>query len=242
MTVDFTQISKWITLLLRPIHWLLITFYFRVTICHADRIPRGVPIILTPTHRSMLDSLFITQLMGGPVHYLVNEGNFHGFQGWLLRKMACISINLAHPSHHAMRQCTAIVEAGKPLVIFPEATIYYYPPNQVHVPLTPGAAWVSLLVAKEIAPGAPVIVPIRLNYSDLQLKFRSRVEVVVQPPIDTGPYCELPKKEARQQLTERIQRELGDIANDSRVEEFPATEFLRQHGRKIMSWDASADP
>ncbi len=231
MPTDRPRISRVVLFLLRPIHWLFITFYFRVTIKHADRLPRGVPIILTPTHRSMWDSFFLAKLLGYPPYYLVNEGNFHGFQGWLLRHMGCISINLSRPSHHGLRQCTALVEAGKPLVIFPEATIYYYEPNQVHVPLSTGAAWVSLMVAREMTSGSPLLVPIRLNYSERQLRFGSRIEVVVEPAIDSAPYVLLPKKEGRTELTNAIQERLGDVVNESTREEFPAAEFLAEYRR-----------
>ena len=235
MTETPPRISPLVLLILRPIHWFLMTFYFRVTIRHAERLPQDVPIILAPTHRSMLDSLFLAKLLGRQPYYLANRLNYRGLQGWMMRKMGCISLNLAHPSHQVMKQCTMLVQAGQPLVMFPEATIYYYPPDQVHVPLAPGVAWLSLNVALEIAPRAPVIVPIRLNYSDLQLRFRSRIEVIVQSPIDVAPFMALPKKAAREQLTDLIRTQLGDHPNASTREEFPATEFLEENRRMLRS-------
>ena len=80
------------------------------------------------------------------------------------------------------RHALELVTKGEPLVMFPEATIYYYRPDEVH-PLKRGAAWIGL-TAKDRCPSIPVrIVPVRLNYADRFLRFRSRIEVVVQEPI-----------------------------------------------------------
>jgi len=220
--------SPWIVAVLRPIHWFLMRFYLRVEVRHRERLPIGRPMILAPTHRSMWDSLVLSYLTGGPLRYLVNVTNFSGVQGWIMRRMGCIAVDLDHPSHLAMRQCREAIESGEPLVVFPEATIYYYPPNHVHHPITLGVAWLALGGTRTALDQMPLVVPIRLNYSDLQLKYRSRVQIVVEEPIEPSQYLGLPRKEARAALTAGLRSRLGDVANDSIRERFPAWEFLKE--------------
>jgi 1-acyl-sn-glycerol-3-phosphate acyltransferase len=237
-----SRYSPWLYSFIKPIHWILIRFYFRVKIVNIDRFPTSGPVIVTPTHRSKWDGFFVTQMvlavLKKPPHYLVNEGNFRGLQGWILSRMGCVSINLFRPSHEALRHCRDLIESGTPLVIFPEATIYYYPPNHVHAPLAAGAAWMAMSVAKEGTEGQPKILPVRLNYSRIKLGFGAKIEVVLEDPIDMSAYSELSKKEARNAITSDLQRRLGDVENPSKVEEFPATEFLKSIGRKTRNHEA----
>ena len=73
-------------------------------------------------------------------------------------------------------------------------------PGEVH-PLKPGAAWLALPGRRWAPEPAPLVVPIRLNYGDRRLRFRSRIEVVVGEPIDPGDYRHLPRKDAIRAMT-----------------------------------------
>ena len=90
------RVSPWLVAVLRPIHWFLIRCYFRVSVRHREKLPVGVPMILAPTHRSKWDSLMLTHLTGRPLYYLASRNNFNGFQGWVMRRMGCIPINVDH--------------------------------------------------------------------------------------------------------------------------------------------------
>ena len=63
--------------------------------------------------------------------------------------------------------------------------------------------------------------PIRLNYSHRFLKFRSRIEVVVQEPIAVAPYVSHPGKEGVRMLTSQLQQSLGEVVNTSEEERYP---------------------
>src|SRR5207249_6865963 len=107
--------------------------------------------------------------------------------------------------------------AQEALVVFPEATIYYYAPHEVH-PLKPGVAWIALDCQRK-TPDIPLaIVPIRLVYADRFLRFRSRAEIVVQEPILVSKYADLPQKDAVSALTAEIQRALGDVVHEATEE------------------------
>ena len=222
------HISPWLATILRPIHRLLMRFYFRVEIKGRENLPDRVPMVLAPTHRSMWDSLILTHLTKRPVRYLASRNNFTGLQGWVMRRMGCIAINVERPSHHALRLCQTLIESARPVVVFPEATIYYYPPHEVHTPLKHGVAWLALRSVRSAEGVAPVVVPIRLVYSDLRLRFRTRIEIIVGSPIDPRDYRDLSPRAARIALPDDLCRRLGDMANDSIRERYPAVEFLAE--------------
>jgi 1-acyl-sn-glycerol-3-phosphate acyltransferase len=234
-----SHISRRLVVALWPFYRLLMRFYFRIEIRDRELLPTDRPIILAPTHRSKWDGLILTHLAGRPLRYLANRNNFVGVQGWFLRRLGSISINVENPGPRALRHCRELLEAGEPLVVFPEATIYYYSPGEVH-PIKPGAAWLALPGRAWPSGVSPLVVPIRLAYGDRKLRFGSRIEVIVGEPIDPDRYEELPSKDARAALTADLQRQLGDIVNTSTVERFPAVEFLASLDRPSPAIDKAA--
>jgi 1-acyl-sn-glycerol-3-phosphate acyltransferase len=194
--------------------------YFRVELRHEQRIPATGPVILVPTHRSRWDSFGLFRATRRPLHFLASHDEFVGIQGWFMHRLGAFPVDTEHPSPSVLRHCRELMAAGQALVIFPEATIYYYPPNHVH-PLKSGAAWLALDCQRR-DPAAPLtVVPIRLVYSDRYLKFRSRIVVDVREPIALTPYLNTPTKEAIRLLTAEIERALGDVVNESLAEQIP---------------------
>ena len=148
-----------------------------------------------------------------------------------MRRLGAFPVNVDRPGPGAIRHCRDLIRAGRTLVVFPEGTIYYYGPGEVH-PLKPGAAWLALPGRRWAPEPPPLVVPIRLVYGDRRLRFRSRIEVVVGEPIDPADYRHLPRKDAIRAMTSDLQSRLGDRVNDSSVERYPACAFLaRADGR-----------
>jgi 1-acyl-sn-glycerol-3-phosphate acyltransferase len=215
-----SQVSPWLFAVLRPIHRVFMAVYFRVEIRHPERIPASGPVILVPTHRSRWDAFGLFRSTRRRLHFLASHDEFVGAQGWFMRRLGAFPVDTERPSPSVMRHCRELLAAGEALVIFPEATIYYYPPHQVH-PLKPGAAWLAL-DAQRKDPATPLsVVPVRLVYSDRYLNFRSRIEVDVREPIPLAPFLEKPPKEAMHLLTADMQRALGDVVNESLAEQIP---------------------
>jgi fatty acid desaturase/1-acyl-sn-glycerol-3-phosphate acyltransferase len=216
-----SRISRPLAIVLRPIHRAFMPAYFRIALRHPERLPRAGPLILAPSHRSKWDSLVLSHLTGGPLRYLAAHEEFVGVQGWFMRRLGAFPINTSVPTPGPIRHALDLVAAGVPLVVFPEGTIFYSRPGEVH-PLRRGAAWLGLK-AQDRCPGTPVwIVPIRLNYGDRFLRFRSRIEIVVQEPITVSPYLSYPRKEGTRMLTADLQKSLGDVVNTSQEERYPA--------------------
>jgi fatty acid desaturase/1-acyl-sn-glycerol-3-phosphate acyltransferase len=213
-------------MVLRPIHRAFMPMYFRIGLRHPERLPRDGMVVLAPTHRSKWDSLVLSYLTGGPLRYLAAHFEFVGLQGWFMERLGAFRIKTSWPVPGPLRHAIDLVTAGERLVVFPEGTIFYYRPGEVY-PIKPGAAWIALR-AQRRSPGSTVhIVPIRLNYSDRFLRFRSRIEVVVQEPVAVASYVTLPEKEGVRMLTSEIQKSLGEVVNRSEDERYPA-EVLRR--------------
>ena len=221
-----SHISRPLASALWPIHREFMPAYFRIVLRHAERLPREGLFLLAPTHRSKWDSLVLSYLTGRPLRYLAAHFEFEGIQGWFMEHMGAFRIKTSWPVPGPLRHSIELVLAGKRLVIFPEGTIFYYRPGEVH-PIKPGAAWLALRAQRQ-APAVPVhIVPIRLNYGDRFLRFRSRIEVIVQEPIAVAPYVSRPRREGVRMLTSELQKSLGETVNTSEEERYPA-DGLRQ--------------
>ena len=246
-----SRISSWLVVVLWPFYRLLMRSYFRIEVRNRERLPADRPLIFAPTHRSKWDGFLLTHLAGRPLRYLANRNNFVGVQGWFMRRLGSTSINVEHPGHQALRSCRGLIEAGEPMVVFPEGTIFYYPPHQVH-PIKPGVAWLALPGRRWTSGVTPLVVPVRLAYGEPKPRFGTRIEVIVGEPIDPDRYRDLDPKEARAALTADLQRQLGDVVNTSTFERFPAVEFLASLDRptqaaigqrsKEIDWISGLDP
>lgn len=207
-----SHISRWLWWGLRPIHWLLMTFYFRVTVHGWRNVPKKGPVILCPTHRSRWDTLALYCATKRPLRFLTTRDEFIGTQNWFMRRMGAFPMNTHRPEPAVIRHCRELLLHGQPLVIFPEGALYYYPPDHVH-PIKPGAAWIALGCQDKLPDTPFAIVPVRLKYNERVLKFRSRITVEVRPPIPLSPYLELPRKQAIQRLSDDLQAALGDVVS-----------------------------
>jgi 1-acyl-sn-glycerol-3-phosphate acyltransferase len=209
------HITPWLAWMLRPIHNVFVPSYFRLTVRHADRIPRHGPVILTPTHRSRWDPVVLPWLTNRLLRSMASHDEFVGVQGWFMRNLGAFPVNTRRPSAGAIKACEEILRSGQILVIYPEGTIYRLPPDHVHT-LKPGTAWVALKVQEEM-PELPIpILPVRIRYGQTEPKFRTAVEVEVREPILVSDYLDRPEKEAIRALTAAIQAGMGDTVDDSR--------------------------
>jgi 1-acyl-sn-glycerol-3-phosphate acyltransferase len=226
-----SHFSRWLTVLLRPIHTIFTAMYFRVEVANGERIPVEGPAVLAVTHRSRWDAVVLYCATKRLMRFPASRDEFVGAQGWFMRRVGSFPIDTRRPSPAALRLCRDLILAGEALVLFPEGTIYYYPRGHVH-PIKPGAAWLALL-CQEHHPSTPVpLVPIRLVYGDRYPRFRTHLQIVVGEPIELGPYLKLPRRVAIRRLTADLQRALGDIVNESLAEMISPRGATISHARQ----------
>ncbi len=216
-----SRISPLLLAIFKPIHWLFMRLYFRVTVTGVEQIPIEGPVILAPTHRTRWDTFMLYHaLRKAPKLRLLRFLTSHdeateGFQGWVVSRFGGFPINTKRPSPSALKHCGEILLEGQVLVIFPEGDIFRIPPGEIH-PIKPGLAWIALKVQEELGETPLSIIPVRLNFEHRFLKFRSRAEVEFRTPIPVSNYKNRPDlttKEAIRTLTADVQAELGEVVN-----------------------------
>lgn len=215
-------VSKWLMWLIWPVHAML-RLFFKIEVVNGQRIPAAGPIILTPTHRSRWDPVLLPMATRRTLRFMASHDEFVGLQGWFMKRLGAFPVNTTKVGPSVLKACAKILKSGDALVIFPEGTIFYYRPGEVH-PIKPGSAWIAL-DAQTRLDGADVhVIPVRMVYSHRFPTFRTRVRIEVGEPIPVERYLDLPRKQSTPALTEAIQRGLGDRVNHSLVERVPTRE------------------
>lgn len=99
---------------------MLVKFLFRVQTVNFEQLPFGDRLIIMPNHVSFLDGLFLALYLPKNTVFAVNRERAHDFK--LILKFAnFIKIDQANP--YSMRKIINLVNAGVPVVIFPEGRI-----------------------------------------------------------------------------------------------------------------------
>ena len=210
-------VNRWLIRLMRPIHWLLIHGYFRVSFLGQEHIPATGPVLLVPTHRSRWDPVLLGGITRRILRFMASHDEFVGVQGFFMRLFGAYPVNTNRPGPTTIKTSVSILKGGDLLVIFGEGTIFFYPPDHVH-PLRPGAAWLALRVQKEMPDARLMVVPVRIRYGKTKPSFRVTAQLEAYPALDVSQYLDLPDRQAITDLTNEIQTGMGDILNTSKEE------------------------
>lgn len=181
--------------------------WFRVRASGRPNVPAEGAFILAPVHRSNLDFALVLVCTRRRMRYLAKDSLWKGQGFWAKVFTALGGIPVARGSadREALRTCIEVLEAGEPLVMFPEGTRQTGPVVQ---PLYDGTAFV------QSRTGVPVI-PVGIGGSEAAMPKGSkaikptRIAVVVGPamlPIDAeGPKA---RRAAVREQTDRLHTEL----------------------------------
>jgi 1-acyl-sn-glycerol-3-phosphate acyltransferase len=191
---------------------------YRVRIRGGENIPLEGGYVIAPSHRSMMDIPFVAWLTPRKIRYMGKESLFKvpGL-GPAFKALGGFPVARDGTDRKALRDAIAMLQAGEPLLVYPEGTRQHGPKIQ---PLEPGAAYLALRA------GVP-IVPVGIAGSEEILRSHGRHiptfhrvamvvgEPIASPPRDGGvvPRAEVDALSAR--LHDTLQ-ELLDIAYDIR--------------------------
>jgi 1-acyl-sn-glycerol-3-phosphate acyltransferase len=144
-------------------------------------------IVLTPNHCRPCDPTVVGVLgsaVGSSIYIMASWHLFMGnrFQAWFLRRMGAFSVYREGLDRAAVKAAIELlVEARRPLVIFPEGIITRT--NDRLGALNEGPAFIARSAAKQRAKNAPgartLLVPVALRY-----RFLGRLEESVVPVLD----------------------------------------------------------
>ena len=161
--------------------------WFRVRAEGTANVPSEGAFILSPVHRSNLDFLLVLVVTRRRMRYLAKDSLWKGPWGRLFTALGGIPVARGTADREALRTCIEVIEAGEPLVIFPEGTRQHGPVVQ---DCFDGPAFV------QSRTGVPII-PVGIGGSEAAMPKGSKVirphkaHLVVGPallPIETdGP-------------------------------------------------------
>jgi 1-acyl-sn-glycerol-3-phosphate acyltransferase len=124
--------------------------WFRVTVSGREHLPPSGPYIIAPVHRSNIDtplSAFVTRRR---VRFMGKDSLWKQKQiGAFLSLLGGFPVTRGTADLEALKRCVAVLDAGEPLVMFPEGT--RQSGHMLH-PLFEGPAYVALKRGVPIVP------------------------------------------------------------------------------------------
>lgn len=130
----------------------------RTTVIGAHNIPKTGAFLLAPIHRSNIDTPLVAAVTRRRLRFMGKDGLWKiSAIGWIMSALGAFPVSRGSADREAMRRCVEVLEAGEPLVMFPEGTRQFGPQVQ---PLFDGAAYVA------VKAGAPII-PVGVGGSEM---------------------------------------------------------------------------
>jgi 1-acyl-sn-glycerol-3-phosphate acyltransferase len=187
--------------------------FWRLSVEGGENIPSTGPFILSPVHRSNVDTPLVAACTSRKVHYMGKQEMWKfKLSAAFFTAMGGFPVNRGAADREALRTCVDYLTRGEPLVIFPEGTRRSGP---VVEEMFEGAAYVATKT------GAP-IVPVGIGGSEGAMpkgaKFLKPVKchLVIGPPL--FPEATEPGKAPRRavrELNERLQAELQRLFDEA---------------------------
>jgi 1-acyl-sn-glycerol-3-phosphate acyltransferase len=152
----------------------------RMAIEGREHVPRSGAYVLAPVHRSNIDTPIAACVTRRRLRFMGKDSLWkHQPAAWLLSALGGFPVVRGTADREALQRCIAVLEAGEPLVLFPEGERKSGPVVQ---PLFDGAAYVALKAGVPIVPvgigGSEAVMP-----KGAKFIHPSKVHVIVGAPI-----------------------------------------------------------
>ena len=156
----------------------------RMAIEGREHIPKHGAFVLAPVHRSNMDTPISSCVTRRRMRFMGKDSLWKGGPiSWLLSSLGGFPVARGTADREALHRCIAVLEAGEPLVLFPEGERKSGPTVQ---PLFDGAAYVALKAGVPIVPvgigGSEGVMP-----KGAKFILPKKVHVIVGPPILPPP-------------------------------------------------------
>jgi 1-acyl-sn-glycerol-3-phosphate acyltransferase len=210
---------RWELALYRVVRAIVVAFcrlFWRLSIEGAEHVPASGAYVLAPVHRSNIDTLVVAGVVRRRLRYMGKASLWKvGWVGKVLSALGGFPVHRGTADREALRRCIEVVQAGEPLVVFPEGTRQSGPRVQ---PLFEGAAYVATRT------GVP-IVPVGIGGSEAAMPKGSKllrpvkVHLVVGEPLypaPPGPSGRAPRS-AVHVLTEQLAGRLQELFDQAQA-------------------------
>jgi 1-acyl-sn-glycerol-3-phosphate acyltransferase len=187
-------------------------YFRRIEARGLDRYPaRGAVLVVANHPAAWTDALVLDVVFRRELHFVAHDELFHPWiRGVFLRLFASLPVRHRHEGPRAVAlnrvtfdRCHTELRRGAAIAVFPEGVSGS---DRELRPLKTGAA---RLVLEHVAAGdeAPVVLPVAIHYED-RTRFRTRVDLMVGPPVPVVAPCVEDAEPARHALTAEIARSL----------------------------------
>lgn len=201
---------------MRAVVVLVVRLVTRVRVEGREHVPATGAFVLAPVHRSIVDTPIAACVTRRRMRFMGKDSVWtYRPVGWLASSLGAFPVTRGTADREALRRGIAVLEAGEPLVLFPEGERKSGPVVQ---PLFDGAAYIA------VRSGVP-IVPVGIGGSERVLpkgtRFPrpARVHVVVGPPIvpPVAPDGGRLPRSAVKDLSAQLHAELQRLFDDAQV-------------------------
>lgn len=208
-----SRTSKMLYTLIRGLVVGLCVGYTRTKVVGKHNIPSTGAFLLAPIHRSNIDTPLAAAVTRRRLRFMGKDTIWKVKPiGWIISALGAFPVTRGTADREALKRCVAVLEAGEPLVLFPEGTRQSGPIVQ---PLFDGAAYVA------VKAGVPII-PVGIGGSEGVMPKGSKmiyprkcVVVVGEPiiaPLDASG--KVPRS-AVKDVTEMLSQELQRLFNEA---------------------------
>jgi 1-acyl-sn-glycerol-3-phosphate acyltransferase len=190
--------------------------FWRTRVTGRDNIPRQGPFILSPVHRSNVDTPLMGCVTRRRMRYMGKDSMWkYRWSAWFFTSLGGIPVRRGTPDREALRASEAAVRSGEPIVIFPEGTRRSGP---IVEDIFEGAPFVA------VRTGVPII-PVGIGGSEGAMPKGARmlrpvkVRIVVGPPLYPPPREQGGRGARRQvhELTGRLHAELQRVFDQAQA-------------------------
>lgn len=213
---ELTLVQRSMHHVVRILLEIVIRLYFRLEVHGRENIPKKGPFIISPIHRSYLDTPLIGAAVWRLMRYMGAEKMWtNRLLGWFLTAMGGFPVQRGAADREALKAALLVVERGEPLVMFPEGTRQSGP---IVSEMFDGPAYVACRT------GVPLI-PVGLGGTERAMpkgkKFIRPVKMVV---VIGAPIVPPPKKEsgrvsrnAVRELTLELGQRIQDLFDEAQL-------------------------
>lgn len=132
----------------------LLTFFcrtfWRTSVIGSNKIPRTGPFILAPVHRSNIDTPLACTVTRRRLRYMGKDSLWKKKPiGWVLSALGGFPVSRGTADREALRRCIEVLEAGEPLVLFPEGE---RKSGSVVQPLYDGVTYIAMKAGVTVVP------------------------------------------------------------------------------------------
>lgn len=190
--------------------------WMRTRVEGAEHVPKEGPFILAPVHRSNMDTPIAACVTRRRLRYMGKDSLWKKQPyRWLLSSLGGFPVTRGSADREALKRCIQVLEAGEPLVLFPEGERKSGPIVQ---PLYDGAAYVACRAQCPIVPvgigGSERVMP-----KGAKFIYPRRVHVVVGEPLQPAPPTASGRvpRDAVKVLTEELHGTLQTLFDTAQV-------------------------